>query len=163
MRYCNWLSARAGLPREEFCYEVVNDGAYSIRPFPDYLDRMGYRLPTEHEWEYACRAGTSTPRFFGSADDLCSSYVWNRDNTNKMKPVGLLRPNSFGLFDMLGNAFEWCSNAVDPPAPSPQVFRGATYSVKGLEMRAGSRNAAITSHRDDRLGFRVAQTLRNSK
>jgi formylglycine-generating enzyme required for sulfatase activity len=161
MRYCNWLSAKAGLPPDEYCYEVLKEGSTGVRPFADYLNRRGYRLPTEQEWEYACRAGTTTPRFFGSADDLCGSYAWNRDNTDKIRSVALLRPNSFGLFDILGNAFEWCSNAEVPPAQSVQVYRGGTYTVKGLELRAAYRIRTISSSREERVGFRIAQSLRH--
>ena len=76
---------------------------------PIYLTRTGYRLPTEAESEYACRAGTYTSRFYGTADSLLPRYACFRENSkNRSWPVGSLRPNGFGLFDILGNMLEWC-------------------------------------------------------
>ena len=75
----------------------------------DYLSLKGYRLPTEAEMEYASRAGSITARYFGETDELLSKYAWNnRNSQNQTWPVGSLKPNDFGLFDMLGNCFNWC-------------------------------------------------------
>ena len=75
----------------------------------DYLHRTGYRLLTEAEWEYACRAGSSTSRFFGSSEELLSEYGWYTANTFNERPwpVGQLKPNDLGLFDVYGNVWEW--------------------------------------------------------
>src|SRR4029077_5518551 len=74
-----------------------------------YLRRTGYRLPTQAEAGYACRAGAVTIRFFGSSDKLLLRYAYFRDNSqNHSWPVGSLWPNDLGLFDILGNALEWC-------------------------------------------------------
>jgi formylglycine-generating enzyme required for sulfatase activity len=75
----------------------------------DVLDRTGYRLPTEAEWEYFCRAAAETSRPYGESEELLPRYAWTWLNSrNRAKPTGQLLPNAFGLFDVLGNAGEWC-------------------------------------------------------
>src|SRR5262249_8151584 len=110
--YCNWLSQQEGLPEKEWCYPKELS---KIRPGvvmeKGYLKRMGYRLPTEAEWEYACRAGTETSHAHGRSQALLASYAWyDRNAENRAHAVGRLRPNDLGLFDMLGNAAEWCQD-----------------------------------------------------
>jgi formylglycine-generating enzyme required for sulfatase activity len=73
----------------------------------NYLQRTGYRLPTEAEWEFACRAGAVTSFYFGDSKELLPRYAWYQKNSqNKLWPVGSLKPNDLGLFDMAGNAWE---------------------------------------------------------
>ena len=74
----------------------------------DVLERTGYRLPTEAEWEYACRAGAVTSRYYGYSLGLLHAYAWHADNSQDHAwTCGRLRPNDLGLFDMLGNTIEW--------------------------------------------------------
>src|SRR5262249_51958286 len=109
--YCNWLSRAEGLPEKEWCYEPNPRDRFEggMKLAPDYLKRNGYRLPTEAEFEYACRAGASTRRYYGSADDLLGKYAWYSGNAGeRTRPVRSLKPNDFGLFDMHGSLFGWC-------------------------------------------------------
>jgi formylglycine-generating enzyme required for sulfatase activity len=108
--YCNWLSEQEGIAKEQWCYLKNAIGKYEVgmRMAPDYLKRTGYRLPTEAEWEYACRVGAETAFSCGEADDLLGKYAWFIGNSlGKHQPVGRLKPNDLGLFDMHGNALEW--------------------------------------------------------
>ncbi len=105
--YCNWLSALAGIPKSQWAYpEKVFPGTVLSE---HSVKRTGYRMPSEAEWEYFCRAGTATARPFGESPEHLSRYAWTWLNSdNHIHPVGRLLPNEFGLFDVLGNAWEWC-------------------------------------------------------
>ena len=106
--YCNWLSRKENLPE---CYEPNNRGQYAegMKIRADALQRTGYRLPTEAEWEYACRAGAVTSRYYGRSVELLGKYAWYSQNSqDRAWPCGKLLPNELGLFDMLGNVYEWC-------------------------------------------------------
>jgi hypothetical protein len=159
-RYCNWLSERQGLPPDQRCYRPLDDKPYGfMAPYPDYLTRLGYRLPTEDEWEYACRAGTTTARFFGESDDLLGHYAWFRNNADDgPRPVGLLMPNDFGLFDPLGNLCEWCSGGRGP-GPAKPVWRGVSFRHLPETVRAANWWGVDHEFRSPQCGFRVARTL----
>jgi serine/threonine protein kinase/formylglycine-generating enzyme required for sulfatase activity len=110
VRYCNWLSKKEGIPPEQWCYQFNSEEKYEAGMFipSDSVERTGYRLPTEAEWEYACRALAGTSRCYGDADELLPRYAWYSTRaTDDYAPVGKLLPNAFGLFDMHGNAPEW--------------------------------------------------------
>jgi formylglycine-generating enzyme required for sulfatase activity len=123
--YCNWLSMREGLPHSEWVYPsgVLRDG---FEMPADYLGRQGYRLPTEPEWEFAARAGTSTARFFGESEDLLDNYASfaRRPPRTKDDPVdpadpqrtsrvGSMKANPLGLYDVYGNVWEWTQDRVE--------------------------------------------------
>ncbi len=113
-RYCNWLSEREGIAKDQWCYQPNKKGKYAagMKAKEKFWELTGYRLPTEAEWEYACRAGTITSHYYGLAQPLLPQYGWYLSNSqNRARPVGGLKPNDFGLFDMLGNSMEWCFDA----------------------------------------------------
>jgi hypothetical protein len=117
-QFCRWLSEEEGLPEEEMVYpsikeleECKNEQTLRKLTLPvDHLARKGYRLPTEAEWEYASRAGTTTAHFYGDGgEDLLAVHAWYQSNARlRSWPVGQKRPNDFGLFDALGNTYDWC-------------------------------------------------------
>ena len=127
-----------------------------------------YRLPTESEWEYACRAGTQQAYSFGPDARELSKYEWYVDNSGgKTRPVGQKKPNPWGLFDMHGNVREWCQDwfgkyaagpAVDPAGPlrgSVRVIRGGGWSAPAKDLRCAERRNGVGG--SDRAGVRLVR------
>jgi formylglycine-generating enzyme required for sulfatase activity len=159
-RYCNWLSRQEGIPPGQWCYEEAGGPRPAVTPARGHLARVGYRLPTEEELEYACRAGTTARLFFGDSEELLPFYAWCRDNArNVPMPVGRLKPNDFGLFDTLGNVLEWCEHARGSGALGQQVLRGGSATYVARYVRAAYRQESIVSRKDEFVGFRVARSL----
>src|SRR5262249_2262651 len=126
--YCNWLSKEEGISQNQWCYEANAKGEFDqgMKLVPDFTRRLGYRLPTEAEWEYACRAKSTTSRHYGESDELLAMYAcYTKNSLDRGMLPGLpgafgipgdrLKPNDFGLFDMLGNAAEWCQDEMGLP------------------------------------------------
>jgi len=134
-----------------------------------------YRLPTEAEWEYACRAGTTTTFSFGDSWEILGDYAWYNANSEQGRhAVGQKKPNAWGLYDMHGNVWEWCDDGWDyyphsnttivanqcPSSSSRSstdgcVLRGGCWLSKGFECRAGHRRCGIVGCRVHDIGFRV--------
>jgi len=126
------------------------------------------RLPTEAEWEYACRAG-STGRFgFGDRSEMLAEYAWCPDNADaRAHVVGQKKPNSFGLYDMYGNVWEWCQDwygpypdgaAVDPAGPASgesRVLRGGSWDEHSWTYRSANRHSRSPITAWNTHGFRV--------
>jgi formylglycine-generating enzyme required for sulfatase activity len=130
-----------------------------------------YRLPTEAEWEYACRAGSKTSFSFGDDYLLLGEYAWFFENSNhQTHPVGEKKPNAWGLYDMHGNVWEWCSDwhgeypkgkKTDPVGPkngSIRVGRGGCWIQGALDCRSAFRHGAPPSGRGYFSGFRVVMS-----
>ena len=175
--YCNWLSQQEGLPQDQWCYTIDPQDPMKVQMAADFLSRRGYRLPTEYEWEYACRAGSRTSRPHGETKELLTRYAWYADNsgTEFTLPVGTLRPNDFGMFDMLGNILEWnqdfyesySSNYISEANPSQslkvdkeisRVLRGGSFSYQALDVRSAIRDTSHPDSRNLNYGFRASRT-----
>jgi formylglycine-generating enzyme required for sulfatase activity len=178
-QYCNWLSEKEGLPESEWCYPRHADLKEGMKQLPGYLKRKGYRVPTEAEWEYACRAGAVTTRYYGSSSELMSRYAWFQDNSlYRTWPVGQKRPKDLGLFDMLGQVYTWCQDRYvfyprtgtntptedvedtkDISGAERRVFRGGAFFLFDASGRGARRYSYQPSGRDDAAGVRVARTM----
>jgi formylglycine-generating enzyme required for sulfatase activity len=180
--YCNWLSKQEGLQPAEWCYEPNRDGEYAegMRAVPGYLQRSGYRLPTEAEWEYACRAGALTSRYYGETGELLSKYGWYQgDSQERSWPVGTLKPNDFGLFDMHGGLWTWCQERIhrysamvggsaleDKEDSTPlqdktsRMLRGGAFLYPMMHLRSAVRFTYGPTMRYPDVGLRPARTIR---
>ena len=185
--YCNWLSEQEGIPEAERCYVPNDKGEYAegMRKKPNWLRLTGYRLPTEAEWEYACRAGATTSRYYGETEELLGQYGWYTKTSQDrgMLPAGdRPKPNDLGLFDMLGNALEWCQDGMfyypdsrygqsvlDREATNDirdikdrlsRVLRGGSFDNLALHVRSGNRIRDAPANRCYNVGFRPARTFR---
>jgi len=132
---------------------------------------MNFRLPTEAEWEYACRAGTMTAYSFGNDASRLGEFAWFQGNSDEStKPVGTREPNLWGLYDMHGNVWEWVEDrygdypseaTTDPPgrrAGPTRGVRGGSWNYHAPLCRAAFRHNLVPTHRSDFVGFRVART-----
>lgn len=178
--YCNWLSEQEGIPSNDWCFEPDDQGEFGsgLKVKPNFLELSGYRLPTEQEWEFACRAGTTSGRYYGLSEELLPRYAWYKENSEQVTwPVGYLKPNAFGLFDMHGGLFEWCHDRVSAagdPAEGPgravadaapvvdtdaRVLRGGSFNSHALLVFSAHTSSGRPHVRSADLGFRVARTL----
>lgn len=180
VQYCRWLSEQEGIPEDQMCYPPIDEITDHMEPYPNYLERTGYRLPTEAEWEYACRAGMATIRFYGHDDQLLAQYAWYVPNSQDHAwPVGLKKPNQLGMFDILGNVEEWCQESwksywesggrLEDTADTSAVDKDTNRVVRGGSFDTVSRRLRSAYHDrsekpvffSDGIGFRVARTLRD--
>ena len=178
--YCNWLSEQEGLPKDQWCYIPNEAGAYAEgMSIPAHvLERTGYRLPTEAEWEFTCRAGSVTSRYYGHSLDLLDAYARYQANSKEHAwRCGSLFPNDLGLFDMLGNMYEWCQDSWNASKPAkmgiynylinisesiveknPRLLRGGAFGVHPANVRSADRFGNAPSYRYTVDGFRPSRT-----
>ncbi|WP_169988940.1 SUMF1/EgtB/PvdO family nonheme iron enzyme [Microbispora sp. H10836] len=151
VRFCNRLSEAVGLAP---CYAIGDDP--NAQDVVCDWDADGYRLPSEAEWEYACRAGTTGVRY-GDLDEI----AWHRENSGgRVHEVGTRKPNAWGLYDMIGNVWEWCWDVYDASVYGPyRVFRGGGAHDLPRGCRASCRRKSHPTFRIDDLGFRLARSV----
>jgi formylglycine-generating enzyme required for sulfatase activity len=165
--FCNWLSTREKLQPS---YERHEKDMWQLLPGAN-----GYRLPTEAQWEYACRAGTTTQYSFGDDPRELGKYGWFllKSGSNPVRRVGSKPANPFGLYDMHGNLFEWCEDLYaarryanpDVENPSavlndpPRVLRGGDWFGNALRCRSAFRGYGAQSTRSDDVGVRLLRPL----
>jgi len=178
-QYCNRLSRTEGIPRNEWVYEEDAEGTITGLS-QGWQTRGGYRLPTEAEWEYASRAGAATSRFFGQSAGLLGEYAWslaNSDLDGKLVPwpAGGKKPNDIGLFDGVGNVWDWCHEAFESypdytanddqegdlsvARELPRVLRGGSFVDRPSYVRSAGRYYNVPASRAGNCGLRVARTL----
>ena len=182
--YCNALSGKASLP---VCYTCSGSGTNvtcqetASPQGKGIYTCKGFRLPTEAEWEYAYRGGTSSAFYNGgitnctSTDPNADKIGWYGQNSNnKTHPLGLKAPNTWGLYDMAGNVWEWChdlhqsdlgtaakTNPVgSASASSSRVLRGGAHGGKPGNMRAANRNQNTSTVQYGHIGFRCVRTTK---
>jgi formylglycine-generating enzyme required for sulfatase activity len=158
-KFCNKRSEAEGL---QPCYDLST--------LKCNFDANGYRLPTEAEWEYACRAGTSTAWFFGDNPAKLGDYAWFQKNAGgKTKAVGQKRPNPWGLYDMAGNVWEWCNdfykvdyytessreNPRGPVTGEKMVLRGGAFKFSAESCRSGYRYNESPGSADVCFGYDI--------
>lgn len=147
VEFCNKLSVKLGL---QPCYLLNSEGAD--------IDECanGFRLPTEAQWEYSCRAEDGKVRY-GEIDEI----AWYEANSEgSTHDVGLKKPNSWGLCDMLGNVWEWCEDLYDQEVYGAyRVFRGGGWNDQERGCLASNRRRSHPTFKIDDLGFRIAKWL----
>jgi formylglycine-generating enzyme required for sulfatase activity len=159
VRYCNARSESEGL---QTCYD--------LNTWKCDFTANGYRLPTEAEWEYACRAGTTTAYFFGDDASKLKAYAWYEDNAGgKPQPVGQKPPNPWGLYDVHGNVWEWCNdfykvdyyqespkeNPRGPETGETKVLRGGAWKFSAESCRCGYRYNENPGYADVCFGYDI--------
>ena len=175
--YCNWLSKQDGIPEEHWCYGPNENGAYAdgMKLMSNAENRKGYRLPTEAEWEYSCSAGAATAYSFGETRELLEKYGWYHKNSlEAIQPVGSLKPNDLGLFDLHGNAWEWYQDAwreepekttetdsnINISNKNPCPDRGGAFFSRPAGVRSAVSLVSAPSQRGGNNGFRPARTYK---
>ena len=172
-------------PVEQVSWAEVVDFCRKLSELPEEKQAgRVYRLPTEAEWEYACRAGSKTAYCFGESPELLGDYAWYMENSkyqsyplreNQTQSVGKKKPNAWGLYDMHGNVQEWCSDwygeypkgaVTDPIGPeqgSDRVFRGGAYWQPVMYHNSAVRFRLPPYHISGSNGFRVAMSVPEDK
>jgi len=175
--YCNWLSDEEGLPRayDDAGNFIDRNGAITMAP----SEVLGYRLPTEAEWEYAARGGPHSSPFRYAGSDCVEEVAWYGGNSSgKTHEVGQKLPNVLGIYDMSGNVWEWCSDLFGaytseaktdpymnlfPSGGFRRAFRGGSWLEKAEGVRIAYRHRYMAWYGDVVIGFRIARTAAHTE
>jgi formylglycine-generating enzyme required for sulfatase activity len=157
-------------PVEKVSWEDANQ---FINKLNEIEQTNTYCLPTEAQWEYACRAGSTTRYCFGDDEKMLKVYAWyDKNSGGKTHPVKQLEPNAWGLYDMHGNVWEWCEDfygdypnkpVTDPTGPSSgesRVIRGGSWNIYPRNLRSAIRNHYSPGNRNSIVGFRLLRTIK---
>ncbi|HWB11885.1 MAG TPA: SUMF1/EgtB/PvdO family nonheme iron enzyme [Pirellulales bacterium] len=156
--YCRWLSEQERISEQEQCYPPGNRIGPGMELANDHLRRNGYRLPTEREWECVARAGSHSAYFFGTSPARLADYAWYGSNAgDRTWPVGSLRPNPVGLFDIYGNVVEWCNVEKVVGANCPR--RGGSYNETVRSQRSSMLKTGVAHSGYSTEGFRLVRCL----
>jgi len=146
------------LPVEQVSFHDVQE---FIKKLNDKKDGYFYRLPTEEEWEYCCRAGSTTDFCFGDSEEELKEYAWTWENSDlKTHPVGQKKPNAWGLYDMHGNVWEWCDSFYfkdETDSNSYRVLRGGSWSNNARSARSAIRRSSSPGDSYHLIGFRLVR------
>jgi formylglycine-generating enzyme required for sulfatase activity len=181
--YCRWLGTHNGLPESQQCYDEPGSldntmyprdpiVSWAPRNWPLNLQRSGFRLPTESEWEIAAKNGARTAYGFGSDSEMLNRFGWFLENSSRrVHPPKQLLPSIAGLYDMHSNLFEWthdwfgdyeakaCTDPMGADTGEYRVLRGGSWSLGYVDCRSSHRGRFGPSQRDCCDGFRIAISL----
>jgi formylglycine-generating enzyme required for sulfatase activity len=166
--YCNWLSRIENLDK---CYKILRDDKNKLISVEFIKSANGYRLPTEAEWEYAAKGGINTNNFSYSGSNNPDEIAWYMATGKMLHVVGEKKPNQLGIYDMSGNAQEWCfdvyldnfyktapeNNPICEKGAVNRVSRGGNYDAHEEMLRISKRYYNTEDYRDLTIGFRLAR------
>ncbi len=162
VEFCNILSMKAGfkpyynIDKQRKDPENKNGDDFLKWTVTVNIGANGFRLPTSDEWEYACRAGSTMDYYWG--DSIDGEYCWYTNNAGgKTHPIGMKKPNAWGLFDMSGNVWEWCYDWHPDYPGLYRIWRGGSWGLDKNYQKSGCINYSQPIMKGYNLGFRIVR------